>query len=186
MIRPTPTPGGGSVGGNKQQRTARRFFALAVMVKLCIVSFYFGYRSTKPPPSIIHTSSSGVNNDVTYTIRRSSSSGDGSVLDSSTVDCAGQQQQLMTELSPSLQRRISKRVKVELAALEKNDPSSTNQRISYHHGSTHDVPSSLLKKEKKLFPESVRGYVGGALRISTKEILQTYDFGVPIKKYQPP
>ena len=196
MIRPTPTPGGGSVGGNKRQRTARRFFALAVMVKLCIVSFYFGYRSTTPPPSIIHTyeSSSGVDNDVSYTIRRSSSS-DGSVLDSSTVDCAGQQQQqqLMSELSPSLQRRISKRVKVELAAIENDDPSSTNQRISYHHGSTHDVPSSLLskqqqqqKKEKKLFPESVRGYVVGAVRVSTKEILQTYDFGVPIKKYQPP
>jgi hypothetical protein len=201
----TPPGGGGSVGG-KQCTSARRFFTITVLVKLCIVCFYFGYQNTTP----IHNESrsSSVNNDATNTIRRSSSSSSGgSQFDSSIVDCAssastaaataGQQhqQQRVTELSPSLQRRISKRVQEELAALnnKNNDQQSyeKNQRISYHHGSTHDVPNTnenenkqTTTTKKKLFTESVRGYAVGAVRVSTKEMLQTYDFGVPIKKPQ--
>lgn len=187
--RPTPTPpgGGGSVGG--KQRTARRLFAITVIVKLCVVCFYFGYQTTLT----IHddesssSSSSDVNNDATNAILRSSSDNDSSTIDcaSSASTAAAAGQQLVTELSPSLQRRIAKRVKEELLAALNNKSSSENQRISYHHGSTHDVLSSNNdKKQKKLFPDTVRGYAVGAVRVSTKEMLQTYDFGVPIKRAQ--
>jgi len=65
------------------------------------------------------------------------------------------------EISPTLRQLIDKRVQQELSHEEDS------------------IKSSYYKDT--IFPKSTSSYAVGALRISRDELLQTYDFGVPIK-----
>ncbi|KAL7531102.1 hypothetical protein ACHAXR_003850 [Thalassiosira sp. AJA248-18] len=107
--------------------TFRRLFTVALL-KICVVSFYFGYRNA-------------VNEN--------------SRTNAAAADCA-----IPTEIPARLRQQIDERVKEELARNQKDGG-----------------------KEGTLFPErTTLEFATGALRVSRENLMQTYDFGVPIKK----
>lgn len=120
----------------------RRLFAVAALLKLCVASFYFGYRNSAYESKIDI-------NAVKSSVRESE------VDASVAVDCTTTVADI-TELSASLRQKISNRMKEELARGDQT-------------------------KNGKLFPDTVGGFAVGALRVSTAEMLKSYDFGVPIK-----
>ncbi|KAL3811127.1 hypothetical protein ACHAXA_005938 [Cyclostephanos tholiformis] len=125
----------------------QRLIVYAAVLKLCVASFYIGYRNTAFEGKI----------DVNAAVG-------GSVDADVRSDCATDVADI-SELSESMRRKISQRTEEELA---RGGRGGDQTRIS----------------NGKLFPDTVRGFAVGALRVSTDEMLGRYDFGVPVKKLE--
>lgn len=110
-----------------------RFFTFATLVKICAVSFYFGYRNAVNESSAVNEIKSSTN--------------------VAASDCT-----TPTEISATMRREIDSRVKEELSRVQKESYTG------------------------KIFPDTVKEYAVGALRVSREEMLKTYDFGVPFKQ----
>jgi hypothetical protein len=133
----------------------RRFFAVAALLIICAASFYFGYRNSA------YENKNEVNANV-------------------AVDCATTVAEI-SELSASLRRKISQRMEEELA----RGGQTQNGELHTDAAGGEESARGDQKQIGKLFPDTVRGFAVGALRVSTHEMLKSYDFGVPIQKLLP-
>jgi len=140
-----------------------RLFAVAALLKICAASFYFGYRNSAYEYNKIDNNAVG------------NSARENEVDANVAVDCATTLPEI-SELSASLRRKISQRMKEEFARGDELFADTAGGEESTRGDQTQNG---------KLFPDTVRGFVVGALRVSTDEMLKNYDFGVPIRKLLP-
>ena len=143
--------------------TLRRYFTIGVLFKLCTLSFFFGYRNAVYESKKVVGDDDAVV-DVTNNAAAASSASD---CDMSATDTE--------DLPAVLRRKVHAQVKQRLAVEEKSAAAGGGQHQQHYNS------GSFSTHNNKIFPNSVKGYAVGALRVSREEMLATYDFGVPIK-----
>ena len=151
----------------------RRLFAVAALLKICAASFYFGYRNSANENSKIGS------NAVRNSPRENEIDANVVAVDCTETTVVPE----ISELSASLRLKISQRMKEEFA---RGDQTQRNGELfADTAGGEKSARGDQTQANGKLFPDTVGGFVVGALRVSTDEMLNNYDFGVPIRKLLP-
>ena len=144
----------------------RRYFAIGALLKLCTISFFFGYRNAVYESKDLGVGV-GVGGGGGVDVANANAA---TVATSSSADCDMSTDEI---LPASLRKRVDEQVKQRLSL---EDEIRGGQQLMNSGRS-----SSRKRRTKKMFPNTVNGYAVGALRVSREEMLSTYDFGVPIK-----
>lgn len=142
----------------------RRYFTIGALLKLCTISFFFGYRNA------VYESKKLVVDDVDD----QANTNHASTAAAAAANCDIPSDDIHPAL---LRQKVDAQVKQRLAFEEQLQIKIGGGQQHYTSGS-----SSSAHHKNKLFPKTVRGYAVGALRVSREEMLATYDFGVPIKE----
>lgn len=140
--------------------TAIHRIALGIsLLLICSISFYQGYTNAINDDSSVITA----NGVVVPKIKNSQTTNAADCLPHANPD----------EMN-KFRQRVDGRVKMELDRLPKSFSSASSKII--------DDGQSSKRAESPLFPDTMKSFAAGALRVSRDDLMKSYDVGVPFKK----